>query len=256
MAPTRSSYSPEPRRSGRTARSRRGVERAATDRARQQQFAALPPLVATRSAKGRGAGTCKSDMVGVEYSAVASLCVYAGNFSAVTGVAGPEHHLTALTRSRFRFRQLTQVEVVHRYSKPDLTGVGLDRLAATLAAQLGDRRSDIRRQPRRFKLDQRLDVSLPAQVVADYKAGVTTTQLTGKYGLSKASVLRLLHDAGAEMRRQPFLDQEVDEAARLYASGLSVAAIGLRLGAHPSKVWRALRARGVTLRPPRNRPAT
>lgn len=81
-----------------------------------------------------------------------------------------------------------------------------------------------------------------------------TTALTGKYGLGKASVLRLLHEAGAEMRRQPFSDQEVDDAVRLYASGLRVAAVGSRLGVPPSKVWRALRARGVVLRPPRNRP--
>jgi hypothetical protein len=147
------------------------------------------------------------------------------------------------------------VEVVHRYSKHNLTGVNLDRVRVMLAADIGGRRSAARNRPRRFKLDQRLDASVPAQVVADYEAGMPTTQLTGKYGLSKASVLRLLHEAGAEMRRQPFSDQEVSEAARLYAAGLSVAAIGLRLGAHPSKVWRALVARGVALRPPRNRPS-
>jgi hypothetical protein len=143
---------------------------------------------------------------------------------------------------------------VHRYSKHDLTGVGLDRLRATLADGSGRRRSDTRSRPLRYKLDQRLDASVPAGVVADYKAGMPTTQLTGKYGFSKASVLRLLHEAGTEMRRQPFCEQEVDEAVRLYGSGLSVAAIGLRLGAHPSKVWRALVTRGVDLRPPRNRP--
>jgi hypothetical protein len=148
---------------------------------------------------------------------------------------------------------LHPVEVVQRYSKHDLTGVGLDRLRATLAAGSGRRRSESRSRPPRYKLDQRLDASVPAQVVADYKAGAPTTQLTGKYGLSKASVLRLLHEAGVEMRRQPFSKQDVDEAVRLYASGLSVAAIGSRLDAHPSKVWRALKARSVVLRPPRNR---
>ena len=144
------------------------------------------------------------------------------------------------------------MEVVQRYSKHDLTG-GLDRLRATLAAGIGRRRPDSWSRPQRYKLDQRLDASVAAEVVADYEAGMPTTHLTVKYGLSKASVLRLLHEAGAEMRRQPFSDEEVNEAARLYASGLSVAAIGLRLGAHPSKVWRALKARGVPLRPPRNR---
>ena len=145
------------------------------------------------------------------------------------------------------------MEVVQRYS--DLTGVGLDRLIATLAAGIGCRRSDARNRPQRFKLEQRLDASIPAQIVADYGAGMPTTQLTLKYGLSKASVLRLLHEAGTEMRRrQPFSEQKVDEAIRLYASGLSVAAIGSRLGVHPTTMWRTLRARGVVLRPPRNRP--
>ena len=139
-------------------------------------------------------------------------------------------------------------------TKHDLTGVGLDRLRATLAAGVGRRRPDARSRPPCYKLDQRLDASIPAQVVADYEAGMPTTQLTGKYGLSKTSVLRLLHEAATEMRRQPFSDQEVDDAVRLCASGLSVATVGSRLGAHQSKVWRASVARGVVLRPPRNRP--
>ena len=143
---------------------------------------------------------------------------------------------------------------MQRYSKHDLTGVGLDRLRATLAAGADRRRQDARSRPQRFKLDQRLDASVPAKVVADYEAGMPTTELTGKYDLSKASVLRLLHEAGVQIRRQPFSQQAVDEAVRLYGSGLSVAAIGLRLGAHPGKVWRALRARSVVMRPPRNRP--
>jgi hypothetical protein len=146
------------------------------------------------------------------------------------------------------------VEVVQRYSKHDLTGVGLGRLTTALAAGTDRRWPDARSQPQRYKLDQRLDASARARVVTDYEAGTPTTALTGKYGLSKASVLRLLHQAGAEMRRQPFSEQEVDEAVRLYASGLSVTAIGSRLEAHPSKVKRALRARGVALRSPRNCP--
>jgi hypothetical protein len=122
------------------------------------------------------------------------------------------------------------------------------------AAGIGGGRSAAQNRPRRFKLDQRLNASVPPQVVADYEAGMPTTQLTVKYGLTKASVLRLLHEAGVELRRQPFSEQELDEAVRLYASGLSTAAISAQLGAHPSKVWRALKARGVALRPPRNRP--
>ena len=97
------------------------------------------------------------------------------------------------------------MEVVHRYSKHDLTGAGLDRFRATLAAGIGGGRSAAKNRPRRFKLDQRLDASVPAQVVADYEAGIPTTQLTVRYGLSKASVLRLLHEAGVHMRQRQSL---------------------------------------------------
>jgi len=142
---------------------------------------------------------------------------------------------------------------VQRYSKHDLTGVGLDRLVAALAGGVRRSTSVTRCQPLRHKLEQRLDASVAAEVVADYEAGMPTTQLTGKYGLGKSSVLRLLRDADVKMRRQPLSEPEVNEAVRLYASGLSVAGVGLRLVANPSTVWRALRARGVTLRPPRNR---
>lgn len=37
-------------------------------------------------------------------------------------------------------------------------------------------------------------------MVADYESGMPTIQLTERYGLCKASVLRLLHEAGTEMR--------------------------------------------------------
>lgn len=64
---------------------------------------------------------------------------------------------------------------MQRYSKHDFTGDGLDRLRGTLAAGIGRRRSDTRTRPKRYKLDQRLDGSVPAAVVTDYEAGMPTT---------------------------------------------------------------------------------
>src|SRR4051794_4857480 len=80
-----------------------------------------------------------------------------------------------------------------------------------------------------------MDASVPAHVVADYEARMPTTQLTLKYGISKASVLRLLREAEPRCGDSPSPRKRVDDAVRLYASGLSVAAIGLRLGAHPEQ---------------------
>lgn len=145
------------------------------------------------------------------------------------------------------------VEVVQRYSKHDLTGVGLDRLAAKLE------QSGTRPQPRaaprqRHKLQHRADrTQLAAYVVADYQAGVPTTQLTVKYDLGKSSVLRFLREADVAMRKQPLTTTEVAEATRLYAAGLSVTAIGAALNLNPSTIWRTLTTRGVAMRQSRNR---
>lgn len=60
----------------------------------------------------------------------------------------------------------------------------------------GSQRERAPRGGQRFKLDQRLDPEIVARLVADYEAGVPTTQLTSRYRLGKSSVLRLLAEAG------------------------------------------------------------
>ncbi|MGI8667296.1 MAG: helix-turn-helix domain-containing protein [Jatrophihabitans sp.] len=95
--------------------------------------------------------------------------------------------------------------------------------------------------------------SLAGQVVADYEAGLSTTALTRKYGLGKSSVMRLLHEAGVAMRKQPLSDDQAVEAIRLYEAGVSTSRIASMLGLNQSTVWRTLTARGVAMRPARNR---
>jgi hypothetical protein len=52
------------------------------------------------------------------------------------------------------------------------------------------------------KLDTRVDVELIARLVAEYEAGTPSTQIMRMFQLGKASVLKLLREAGAEIRRQ------------------------------------------------------
>ena len=47
------------------------------------------------------------------------------------------------------------------------------------------------------KIEMRLGRETIAQIVADYQAGYTSTQLIAEYGIGKTSMLRLLHEAGA-----------------------------------------------------------
>ncbi len=87
-----------------------------------------------------------------------------------------------------------------------------------------------------------------AQLVDDYERGIHTTELTARYQVSKAGVLRLLREAGVDMRRQGLSQEQANEAIRLYDTGLSLVRIGDRLGFGPTSVANALRAAGVTLR--------
>ena len=47
------------------------------------------------------------------------------------------------------------------------------------------------------KIEMRLGMETIQQIVADYRAGYTSTQLIAEYGIGKTSMLRLLHQAGA-----------------------------------------------------------
>jgi hypothetical protein len=55
--------------------------------------------------------------------------------------------------------------------------------------------------PRVHKLDQRLDPTVIAEIVAAYEAGTSSVKLMRTYGLGKGSVLKLLHEAGVQIRK-------------------------------------------------------
>ena len=99
-----------------------------------------------------------------------------------------------------------------------------------------------------YRLKQRLDDDTRDQLVRNYQDGIPTTELTGIYQLSKASVLDVLHQAGVRMRRQGLDEEQTAEAVRLYHSGLSLARVGEIVGFWPASVASALRDAGVSLR--------
>ena len=99
------------------------------------------------------------------------------------------------------------------------------------------------------KLSQRLKPGVAEELAAAYRAGATTTELAPLFGISHASVLRLLAEQGVTMRMQGLSESGVQIAIELYGEGLSVAAIGTKLGVAPQTAWRALRKAGVKMRP-------
>jgi len=107
--------------------------------------------------------------------------------------------------------------------------------------------------PKVHKARKRLDPTATAELVAAYEAGATTRELMASYSLGKGAVLRLLRANGAQLRYQSMTPTEVDEVIRLYAQGLSLAAIGQRFDRNPSSIQHVLIRAGVLRRDPQGR---
>jgi hypothetical protein len=102
--------------------------------------------------------------------------------------------------------------------------------------------------PEPFKLRQRLQPDVIAEIIARYEAGDPSTALAAAFCISKGSVIRLLRDYGVKIRNQGLTEEQVAKAARLYISGQSLAQIGAHLSVDHGTVWRQLRKRGVKMR--------
>jgi len=68
------------------------------------------------------------------------------------------------------------------------------------------------------------------------------------YSLGKGTVLRLLREHGVQLRNHRITPAEVGQAIDLYGQGLSLAAVGARLGYNHGTIWLALKRAGVPRR--------
>lgn len=87
-----------------------------------------------------------------------------------------------------------------------------------------------------------------ASIVAEYKAGAHCTDLASKHQIAKASVLKILEEHGVPKRRQGLTEDQIDEAARRYEAGESLARVAASLGTGATTINRVLTARGVRIR--------
>jgi hypothetical protein len=73
--------------------------------------------------------------------------------------------------------------------------------------------------------------------------------LAKTYDVRRASISKLLRREGIEPRQRRLMSQaEVDQAIHLYGQGLSLEAIGERLGWFNTTVYRHLKRHGVRMR--------
>ncbi len=107
--------------------------------------------------------------------------------------------------------------------------------------------------PHRHALKRRVSQDERAQIVAKYESGISSNQLVTDHKLAKGTILKILREEGASIRRQGLSDRQVSEAVDFYRSGRSLAWIGDKLGFSPTTVGKALIAAGVSLRDPHGR---
>jgi len=140
--------------------------------------------------------------------------------------------------------------VVAAYSNlthPYKSRTQLQRLLETARARAQKPESES--EPEVRALRRRLGDGAIAQIVADYKAGKSTTGLMAEHHISKGGLLKLLADTGVSMRRQPLSPDQVSEAAELYRLGLSLAKVSQELTVPLESTRRALIDAGVQMRP-------
>ena len=70
------------------------------------------------------------------------------------------------------------------------------------------------------RLDRKVNAETAAQLVADYESGVPSTHLSMIYRPGKGSVLKLLKEAGVQMRKHGSLQENFEEATTLHRNGL------------------------------------
>lgn len=89
-----------------------------------------------------------------------------------------------------------------------------------------------------------------ARLAERYELGENSTHLASEYGIAKSTVLGILREHAVVVRRQSLTQQQVAEAAKLYALGHSLSQVATVLSLKQDTIRLALKSAGVELRPP------
>ncbi len=120
-------------------------------------------------------------------------------------------------------------------------------------SRITDQRGPVRENS--AQTQTRLSASNRADLLAAYADGVPVRQLAARFKVHRGTVSEIARRAGLEPR-SPTLPQPVrEEAAHLYADGLTLVEVGVKLGISHNAARSAVVACGGTLRPAGRRPA-
>ena len=145
------------------------------------------------------------------------------------------------------------VDLLHRYSNQTYT---LKRVVKTMEAArlMTSRDTKIILTPLPYKLSRRLTEEQIEQLVAGYTAGSSTPKLALQHGISKTAIKKLLHERGVVLPYRVLDGEQAQLACELYASGLSLAKVGDKLGCSRKAVTTALENSGIQRRDAHGRP--
>lgn len=118
----------------------------------------------------------------------------------------------------------------------------------SLVALYGTAKRDPDPGPPPRRRARRLTDGQVAAIAAEYEAGKTVYEISEALDVPRTMVSTHLKRAGVVTRRRPLTENQIDEAVRLYESGLSLAHVGERIGAAPRTIQLRLREREVQLR--------
>ena len=113
----------------------------------------------------------------------------------------------------------------------------------------------LNREPTEAKV--RAPKELPGEVqqsiVDGYRSGTSMKELARVFGVHRTTIRAALDRQGAPIREHAISSAQVATASRLYLSGLSLAAVGEKLGFNAQTIATHLRRAGVSLRDPHGR---
>ena len=95
---------------------------------------------------------------------------------------------------------------------------------------------------------KKLTRKLHNEIVEGYKNGLVVIDLARKYNISKTTVIDHLNRDAVARRPRSMSAEQIDKAQATYASGLSLAKTGKRLGFDSTTVLKELRKRNVRTR--------
>ena len=121
------------------------------------------------------------------------------------------------------------------FSNRSHQGKRLQHLLQTGRGGLSRPRTQTKKQ-----VQTRLTRSQIDDLVSAYQSGCTTYELAAEFSIHRLTVSEILIREGVPRRNASLSPESVQEAIRLYRTGLSLAVVGNRLGCDPGTVRLAL----------------